>query len=524
MSLFVADPVSGRPLYSLETATPADCQAAMASARSAAAIVKTAPIQQRLEAVAAVLAWLGERREWLLDQIVAESGRSRGDAMLSDLFQLTEDLHWLRANARGVLADERIRTPLTLLGKRSRILHEPRGVVLVISPWNLPLAIGMTAAMFAFVAGNAVILKPSEHTPMAAAWAEVRTLHPLLAQGLQILHGDGEIGRQLISLRPDLIAFTGSLSTGQHILSQAAPLLIPVVMELGAKDAMLVFADADVPRAVAAACWGNLHNSGQSCTAVERLYVQRSLFDEFIARLVGASKAIRVGTDAEADLGGITTDFQLQRIEEQVADARQQGAVVHCGGRRSDCGRYYLPTVISGVTSDMLLAQQETFGPVVAVYAFEDEAEAVAFHNSSRFGLSTSVWTADGARAERLVRALEVGCVNVNNVMLTEGNAGLPFGGVKYSGFGRMKGAEGLRGMTQSKAVLMDPVRGRPEPNWYPYSATKLRLMARLLDALARRRPGRWWHLATIGLAIDRLVRRQQGPKASRPISGQLKK
>lgn len=524
MSLSVLDPVSRQPLYSAAAATQAQCLSAMATARAAAAAMQAVPLQQRLDAVAAVLTWLGERREALLDQIVAESGRSRGDAMLSDLFQLTEDLHWLRANARRVLADENIPTPLTLLGKRSRILHEPRGVVLVISPWNLPLAIGMTAAMFAFVAGNAVMLKPSEHTPMAAVWAEVRALHPLFEQAFQVLQGGGAVGEQLIAARPDLIVFTGSLPTGQRILSQAAPLLIPAVMELGAKDAMLVFADADLPRAVAGACWGNLHNSGQSCTAVERLYVQSSVFDDFVAQLIRASEAIRVGTGAEADLGAITTDFQLDRIEAQVADALQHGARLHCGGRRSDCGRFYLPTLLSGVTTQMQLAQQETFGPVVAVYAFEDEADAVVLHNSSRFGLSSSVWTADKARAERLIRALEVGCVNVNNVMLTEGNAGLPFGGVKYSGFGRMKGAEGLLGMTQSKAVLMDPVRGLPEPNWYPYSAAKLGLMARLLDALGKRAPGRWWHLARVGWAIDRLVKRQRGSLVPRAPSEQLKK
>ncbi|AJD47117.1 aldehyde dehydrogenase [Isoalcanivorax pacificus W11-5] len=508
MAFPVIDPVTGATLYHQRAATPEDCRAAMASARAAAAALRDVPLAVRLEALQAVLDWLQRRREWLLDQIVAESGRCRGDAMLSDLFQLTEDLHWLHDNAARVLADETVPTPITLLGKRSRIFHEPRGVAVVISPWNLPLAIGMTAAMFALVAGNAVVLKPSEHTPMNAMFDEIRALHPLLSQALQVVQGSGDTGSRLIAERPDLVVFTGSLATGQKILAQTAPLLVPVIMELGAKDAMLVFDDADLPRAVAAACWGNLHNSGQSCTAIERLYVQRGVYDRFLAALVESSERITTGTGAEADLGGITTDFQMRRIEEQVEEARQRGATVHCGGRRSECGRFYLPTVVSGVTDDMRLAREETFGPVLALYRFSEEAEAIALHNASPYGLSSSVWTTDRARGERLARALETGCVNLNNVMLTEGNAGLPFGGVKLSGFGRMKGAEGLLGMTRSKAVLEDPARGKPEPNWYPYSGEKLSLMGGLLDALGEKGLMRWWRLARAGLAIERLVRR----------------
>ena len=511
-SITVFNPATGESLYDFTPASGTDCRARMALARQASLTLRDVPMAQRLDALDALLAYLEKKQEWLLDRIVAESGRSRGDAMLSDIFQLTEDCLWLRHHAAKVLADESVPTPITLMGKQCRILYQSRGVVVVISPWNLPLAIGMTAAMFAFMAGNAVVLKPSEHTPMVQALEEIRHLHPLFEQALHVVHGTGQVAVDLIAERPDLICFTGSLNTGKKILAQAAPMVIPVIMELGAKDAMIVFNDADLSRAVAAACWGNLHNSGQSCTATERIFVHKAVYDDFIRRLVNASEQIRLGTGADADLGALTTDFQLRHVEALVEDARSKGARILCGGHRSDCGRFYLPTIIANTTDAMRISDEEIFGPVLTVSAFSSEDDVIVRHNNMPYGLSSSIWTEDKARAERLTRALETGCINVNNVMLTEGNASLPFGGVKYSGFGRMKGVEGLRGMTRSKAVMIDSTRGRPEPNWYPYSANKLSLMQQLLSILGQRNPLRYLKLAKVGLAIESLAKKT--PKA----------
>ncbi|WP_281645163.1 aldehyde dehydrogenase family protein [Parendozoicomonas sp. Alg238-R29] len=504
----VIDPVTDKTLYSIENASDAEISEAFAKARLVSDELRNSTVEERTREIHRVINYLQSNEERLLDRIVEESGRSRGDAMLSDMVQMIEDCHWLVENAARILADEKVPTPITLLGKKSRIYHEARGVVLVISPWNLPLAIAGTAALFAFAAGNAVIIKPSEQTPMKGIFEEIRNLSPLLSRAITVVHGSGETAQKLIAHRPDLIAFTGSVRTGKKILQQAAPMVIPVVAELGAKDAMIVCDDADIDRAVGAATWGNMHNSGQSCTAIERLYVQEGIYDVFVERLKAAFGKITLGTGANSDMGGITTSFQMDIIDGQVHDAREKGAEIICGGEPAGHGMYK-PTIVLGVTKDMRLASEETFGPVVPVYKFSSVDDAIRGHNQCDFGLSTSIWTTDSAKANRIARAVVTGCVNINNVMLTEGNVNLPFGGVKYSGYGRMKGAEGLLGMTRSKAVLIDNTKGKPEPNWYPYSQEKLSLMSRLMKAVTSPSgSGKLLALARVGLALERLMKK----------------
>ncbi|MCG8476262.1 MAG: aldehyde dehydrogenase family protein, partial [Cytophagales bacterium] len=241
----VINPLTGEHLYSVPCAGDEEVREAFCRARKASEELRNSSVQERTVAIGLVLEWLQTHEKHLLDRIVEETGRCRGDAMLSDLVQMAEDCHWLIDNAAQVLADEKVPTPLTLLGKKSRIYHEARGVVLVISPWNLPLAIAGTAAMFAFAAGNAVVIKPSEQTPIVDLFEQLRNLSPLLSRAITVVHGDGATAQSLINCRPDLIAFTGSVRTGKRILAQAAPLVIPVVAELGAKDAMIVCHDAD---------------------------------------------------------------------------------------------------------------------------------------------------------------------------------------------------------------------------------------------------------------------------------------
>lgn len=478
-------------------------------ARNAAEQLRRTSLTERLAELEILQARIRDDQEMLVERIMAETGKTRTDALVSEIMGSLDYLHWLHGAAGKVLADEKAPTPIALMGKQSQIWHEPWGVVLVITPWNYPFHIALTALAPAFAAGNAVILKPSEHTPLKGVFEALFDGLPLLQSAVQIAYGDGEMAQTLIAGRPDRICFTGSARTGRRILAQAAPLLIPVDLELGGKDAMLVFEDVNIPRTVAGALWGALTNAGQSCTSVERLYVQRSIHDAFVSALRTSMDTLVVnqGDAGDADIGAMTTDFQCDIVAAQLEDAREKGATVYGGGRVPGT-RLLRPALVTAVTPEMRLMQEETFGPVVVVESFEDEAQAVALANGAPFGLSASVWSKDLERARRVARALRVGAVSINNVMLTEGNPALPFGGVGESGYGRVKGAEGLRGMTRSKAVLIDKQSGKLEANWYPYTRSKYQLFGDLIRGLFGRGPGALLRFARAGLKLESVAQK----------------
>lgn len=487
-----------------------DASAMMRQTREQARDLAAAPMEQRLDALEQLLARVRDWREWIVDRIMEETGKTRTDALVSEVLGTLDYLHWAIKRAPGILGDDKAETPLALMGKKSRIWHEPLGVVLVITPWNYPFHIALTTVAGALAAGNGVLLKPSEHTPLAGVFEELVRGIPLLEHNLHVHYGDGETARWLIDAGPDKIFFTGSAPTGRKILAQAAPLLIPVDLELGGKDAMIVFDDVHRQRTVAGALWGALTNSGQSCTSVERLYVQRGIYDDFVRELENGVDELVVNTndDGDADLGAITADFQCDIIRQHLDDARQKGARVHGGGDVEGNDRIIQPAVISGITEDMLLMHQETFGPLIPVIAFDTEEQALDYANHPHFGLSASVWSKDLERAERVARQIRAGAVPINNVMVTEGNPGLPFGGTGESGFGRVKGAEGLLGFTRSKAVMIDKQSDTIEANWYPYTRKKYALFGRLIDNLFS---GRLLRFALAGLKLESHSQKPRG-------------
>lgn len=491
-----------------------DAGTLMTDAREVAQGLRGVPLAERLTEVRSLLVRLRDRRDDVIDRIVAETGKARTDALVSEVMGTLDYLHWLVGAAPGVLGEQRVSTPLALFGKKSRIWHEPLGVVLVITPWNYPVHIALTSIVTAFVAGNAVLLKPSEHTPLTGLFEELVKGLPWLSRALTVVQGDGACAQALIEARPDKISFTGSTRTGRRILAQAAPLLVPVELELGGKDAMLVFDDVNLDRTAAGALWGALTNGGQSCTAVERLYVQQGIHDQLVSRLRDGIDALLVnsGDDGGADIGAMTTEFQCEIVERHLADARAKGATVHGGGRVAGT-RLLRPALVTGVTDDMLLMQEETFGPVLAVLPFTDEADAIRKTNNSPFGLSASVWSADITRARRVAAALDVGAVSINNVMLTEGNPALPFGGVGESGYGRTKGVQGLLGMTRSKAILIDKQSGKIEANWFPYTRRKYQLFEELVLGLFGRGLGALVRFARAGIALESAAQKPRHPE-----------
>ena len=340
----------------------------------------------------------------------------------------------------------------------------------------------MVPVAAALAAGNTVVYKPSEWTPLEGLLESVLGEAGVPADWVRIAYGDGAVGEALIDERPDKIFFTGSTRTGRKIMRQAAEHVIPVELELGGKDAMIVFEDVNLRRAAAGAAWGAFTCTGQSCTSVERLYVQDSIYESFRDELVDEVRRIKVSAEAttDADVGAMTTDFQVAIVARHVEDTKARGGRFLTGGDWDGRDRLIPPMVVDEMRDDMLLSREETFGPVLPLFRFRTEEEVVRMANDSEYGLTASVWSKDLDRARRVARALSAGGVSINNVMLTEGNPALPFGGVKASGFGRFKGAHGLHAFCNIKSVLVDKDSAKIEANWYPYTPEKYRLFTRM--------------------------------------------
>lgn len=483
---------------------------ARAGGRSLAAL----DVPERLRHLRHLRRAILRRREEIIGRVRDETRKSRSDILMSEVFGTLDALAWLEANAERALADEKIPTPLTMMGKTSRIWHQPRGVVLVITPWNYPFFQAVVPIAYALAAGSAVVLKPSEHTPLHGLVESLLEDAAVAPHWVQVVPGGGAVGTALIEQRPDLVMFTGSTGTGRSVMRACAEHLVPLELELGGKDPMIVFEDVSIERTAAGAVFGALTATGQSCTSVERVYVHESIHDTFVAALVAHVLTLTQAdsTAQDNDLGIMTTDFQVRTVAAHVADARARGATFHTGGDWDGQSAAIPPMVVTGLPDHALLLTDETFGPVIPVVPFRDEGEVVARANATPYGLTASVWSADLERAERVARRLRVGGVSINNVMATESTPALPFGGVGGSGFGRHKGVAGLRALCSPVSVVIDKDSDTLEPNWFPYTAAKYRLFARMMEAWFSEGPTR---LARFGIAGPRLERHAQ--QAHRP-------
>jgi acyl-CoA reductase-like NAD-dependent aldehyde dehydrogenase len=483
------DPRTGRVIARVPDHSAEDVAAAVFVARDNQRAWAALDYAERTEHLLAVRDLMLDRAETLVDVICSETGKLASEAVMTELVATAELIDHYAKHGAKALADEKVR-PGTMLHKKAYRTFSPLGVVGVISPWNYPFVLTMTPIISALFAGNTVVFKPSEITPLVGL--EIAKLFGEVGEYSGIVTavtGGGATGDALVRSGVDKICFTGSVRTGKAVMAAAAETLTPVVLELGGKDPMIVCDDADMERAVGGALWSSFSNSGQTCMATERVYVDRTRYDEFVERVVAATRRIRQGTEPGDDIGSMTNEGQVAIVERHVADAVAKGAKVLTGGRRVSGrdGLWYEPTVLVGVDHSMDIMTTETFGPVLPIMAVDGDDEAIRLANDSIYGLNSSVWTRDLERGKRIAGRIEAGNVCVNDAIVSYAVTGLPFGGVKQSGIGRVHGDEGLRAFCDSKSVLVDRFGFKREAWWYPVPKALGPQMIRLIRLRYRR-------------------------------------
>ncbi|HUO26378.1 MAG TPA: aldehyde dehydrogenase family protein [Candidatus Aquilonibacter sp.] len=482
------NPATGQILCELDPAGEPEVRHAVTRARAAQNPWSGLDLRRRIALIREFQRRLHAKKSQIAAAITREEGKPIAEALTTEVLVVLDAARFLIDNARRLLRDEPVpHGNLATRLKRGTLLREPYGVIGIISPWNYPFSIPATETLAALLAGNAVVLKPSELTPLVALEL-ARLLHEsgVPKDVFQVLVGDGATGTTLIQSSIDKLVFTGSAATGKRIATAAAECLLPVVLELGGKDPMLILDDAPIDVASSAAVWGAFVNAGQACLSVERCYVHRSLYEAFLHACVEKAKRLRVGPgdDSETDIGPMIHERQLRIVEDQVEDAKARGARILLGGSRlPKLGpNFYAPTILADATREMRIMREETFGPVLPVAPFDDDDEAVRLANDSEYGLAASIWTRDGRRGEQLSRRIEAGTVMVNDVVSCFGISEAPHGGAKASGLGRTHGRFGLEEMVRLKYVDVDLTPTIKKVWWYGYGEAFRRQMDGFLD------------------------------------------
>jgi len=442
-----------------------------AIARAAQAQVSWAnrSLDERIEQVRALAQVLLGSAEEAVVILSEETGRSKTESRLSEIATVKEYVEDAIRTARVALSVEKVRlSALDFPKKKGKIEMIPRGVIGVIAPWNYPLMQFYKSLFPALLAGNAVVLKPSELAPRAGEWLAEKC-REVLPEGLvELLSGGGDVGVALVKGGLDGVVFTGSVATGRSVAEACARQLIPCSVELGGKDAAIVLEDCDFDRTVAGVLWAGMHNCGHDCAAVERVYVVNSIADRFVTALGDAAKRLDVFPQGRCDIGTVQNARQLKTIEEHVSDALEKGARVIAGGSRINDGLGYYPTVLDGCTHEMRVVTEETFGPVIAVIRVQDGDEGVRAANDSQYGLNGSVWTQDISKGQSLAGRLQVGVAHVNNHKWTGGTlAHTPWTGIKDTGFG-VAGSRHAYHLFARPRLLMWDGNTKPEPFWLP--------------------------------------------------------
>jgi len=477
------NPATGEPIDTVPVHSGDEVDQMVARAHEVQPAWAERPLAERAELVRDFRDRLLDRRDEVGRLLTDEVGKPLVEALMQEVAMTAEMATYYAKHGPEVLRDRRVKHRL-MKNKKSTLVREPKGVVGIITPWNYPLVLSTQSILPALLAGNAVVNKPSEYTPLTSLKVQELLREVGLPEDvLQVATGEGATGAALVEADVQHISFTGSAETGRKIASRCGERLISCTMELGGKDAAIVLEDAPLERTIGGLTWAAFTNAGQICASLERVYVHESIADDLIDGIVQKASELRIGPGTEeVDVGPMAMEKQLEKVEDQVDDARKKGAAILTGGQRgAEEGNFYEPTVMIEVDDDMKVLREETFGPLLPIVPVASVEEAVERTNDSPYGLTASIWSSDTDGAEKLARRIQAGSVYINDHVSPQGGPEVPWGGVKSSGVGRTRGEEGILEMTEAKHVSVDRLNMDDEFFWFPYSRSVESWLDRLL-------------------------------------------
>jgi acyl-CoA reductase-like NAD-dependent aldehyde dehydrogenase len=482
----VKSPVTLERIGDFECASVEEVQAAVMRARKAQSEWAQRSFEERAEVLWRLVDQFVARQDDIVDLVVKETGKPRNEAITMEVMAPCMQIsHYAKHAARYLKTKKRRASGLMRFTKKVSLVYQPLGVVGLITPWNGPVALAANPLAQALMAGNAVVHKPSEVTPLSALLVKELTEAAGFPPDLyQVIQGDGETGAALLEAGVDKVSFTGSVATGRKVGETCGRNLIPCTLELGGKDAMIVCADADLDRAADGAVRGSFFNTGHYCCGTERVYVPESIYEPFVEKVVAQTRGLKQTDSGEGDVGAVFWDKQMDIIEAHVADAKSKGAKVLVGGERnrSLSGYFFPPTVVVDVDHEMDLMREETFGPVIAIQKVKDEEEAIGLANDSDYGLSGNLWTRDLEGGAKLAERFTTGSVSINDIAVTYGIPEAPFGGVKASGVGQVNGEIGIRGYCHLHPIITDTAK--KAQGGYPYTDESAERMKKAVKTL----------------------------------------
>jgi acyl-CoA reductase-like NAD-dependent aldehyde dehydrogenase len=486
------DPATGEEIGRAPLTSGLEVRAAVDRARSAQAAWAKRSYEERARTILRARELVLAQLEEIATLISRETGKPQAEAISMEIVPTLDLMYYFAKHTSKLLEASRIDLgQYGFMGRSSRIVYKPIGVVAVISPWNFPWATPLAEVVMALMAGNAVVVKPSELTPLTGLRIAGVFKQADLPDGLlEVVTGDGSTGAALIDSGVNKIMFTGSVATGRCVAESAAKHLTPVVLELGGKDPLIILDDANLKNAARATTWGAFANAGQACASVERCYVHESVAREFIENVVNETAALKQGvtTSEEIDVGAMTNERQLLIVEDHIADAIERGARILVGGKRGseERGWFHEPTVVTNVDHSMKLMHEETFGPVLPIMTFKTDEEAIRLANDSIYGLTACIFTTDISRGRRLAEQIDAGTVMVNEVVYTHALGQTPWGGVKQSGYGRTHGRLGLLELVTPQHIHVNSFPRIPDLWWFRYSRTARELFRGLAKRFTR--------------------------------------